>query len=143
MACNCRPFIYTVNNAEMSVAQNGNLSLGTVVHQSCDECRLNGEGIVCHGRQAFEVYGIVILSVPSAESSATRDAVISLQQDNVNVPGGIAVSTLSSGTQIVTLPLLAVVRNDTKTSSVLTIQNQSVAPVSISKCVLAVKPLRQ
>lgn len=142
MDCTCTPFIYVVNANGGSVDSGGNIPLGSIVHQMCDECSLKGDGIVCRGHRVYDVEVAVSLSVPSAQDSATRDAIISLQQDSVDVPGGIATSTLSSATQTVTLGIYSIVRNDTKTSSVLTLNNKTVAPISISNLAFTVKPLR-
>lgn len=128
MSCNCAPFIYTVNK-DVSVAAGGNIPFGTVAHQKCDECRLNGNGIICKCKQVFKASINLTYVVPSASVSSVTDSKITLLQDGKEVQGAESTVTVDSATAKVQISFDTIVRNDTNVSSVLTVNTDQAIDV--------------
>lgn len=140
MSCDYEPFVYTVAGAQ-EVDTGGAVSLGSIVHQANDThaCRqvfLDGDGIVCKGRGAFEADASIVLA-PS-DTSSTQTVSIELQQGGVAVPGS-AKSALVGGN--ITLSVPVVVRNKTCTSSALTLVNTG-AKAKVASVAMTVKAIR-
>lgn len=143
MTCDCTPFLSTVNTGVSGIQTDATIPFGSVTreHNRCCgdvSCKLDGTGIVIKGaRQAFLVSGHVTISQVDTSSSTAPTLSIELLQNGVKVQGS-EVSGSSAGT--ITLPICSVVRNDSTTSSVLTLSNTG-PEVDLVNCSVTILPI--
>lgn len=100
-----KSLIQTVNPSQQTVAENGIISLGSVIRRFGCNCRLSGNAIEVQG----EGYYTVTAAVVTAPSTAGLVAV-SLLKDGVQIPGASASATVAAADDFATLPLVATIR---------------------------------
>lgn len=89
--------LYVANTNSQAVATGGILSLGQVVHRSCQsQTTLNGNAITIGGTGYFEVNVSATFNVPVA-----GDVTLQLYKDGVPVVGATATETIITPTTVV------------------------------------------
>ena len=100
-----RALLQTVNPAVQAVAENGIIAPGTVVRRYGCNIQLSGNGQEISGEGYYRLDGTV-----TVEPTAIGNVSVSLLENGVQIPGGIASGYASAADVPVTLPLVCTVR---------------------------------
>ena len=137
MGC-CEPFAYVANANVAQVDEGGYVPLGEVVHYACGACTLNGNSVMCRGKGAFDVSATLVVSQVDTSGSTPPLLAATLTQDGQPIQGGYGAAN-SSGT--VTIPLHAVIRNDSCSATSVAVMNVGPA-VRVNGVSMTVRPIR-
>lgn len=99
-----RSLIQTSNQTSQAVANNGIISLGSVLRRCGCNCKLSGNAIELEGAGYYELAASV-----SATPTAAGPVTIAFYNNGVQIPGGIAYTTGTAGAPVA-LPLLTTVK---------------------------------
>lgn len=100
-----RALLQTVNANDQSITENGIIGLGTTSRRFGDCIVQNGNGISINGDGYYKIDAIVVLT-PTAEGNVT----IILTDNGTPIPGAIAIGSVSTVGNSVTLPITFVIR---------------------------------
>lgn len=100
-----KSLIQTTNQNPTAIAENGILSLGSVLRRYGCNCRLSGNAIEVAGEGYYKVDATVSVE-PTAEGNVT----VALYNNGVQVQGAIAYGTASAASDPVTLPIVTTIR---------------------------------
>lgn len=100
-----KSLLQTVNVSPQTVAVNGIISPGTIVRRYGCNCNLNGNAQEIRGEGYYAIEAAVSVS-PTAAGPVT----VALYENGVQIPGAIALGSVSTAGNPVTLPLLATLR---------------------------------
>lgn len=132
----CKSGIFVSNQASQSAASGSTLDLGTVIRRFGSNVALSGNGIMISGSGYYDVDATVI-----AAPTATGTVTVSLYKDGVAVPGATASMTVGTAGDIVTLPIVAMIREQCcNSSSTLTLNLSGVAS-TVTNVAMRVKKL--
>ena len=100
-----RSLIQTTNQTTQAVAENGIISLGSVLRRFGCNCRLSGNAVECVGEGYYKINANVSVA-PTAVGAVT----VGLYNNGVQVPGAIAYGSVSTADNPVTLPIETTIR---------------------------------
>ena len=100
-----KSLIYAVNLGTQAVAENGTVSLGTVIRRYGCNFSLSGNGIEVQGPGYYDLSCNVI-----AEPTAIGPITATLLKDGVAIPGATATAIAAAANDPVTLPIIGVIR---------------------------------
>ena len=99
-----KSLIQTTNQTSQTVAEDGIISLGSVIRRYGCNCRLSGNAIELIG-QGYYTFDASVTVVPTTAGVVT----VALYNNNVQVPSAIAYGTGEADSPI-TLPIVATLR---------------------------------
>lgn len=100
-----KSLIQTTNQTTQTVADNGILSLGSVLRRYGCNCRLSGNAIEIVGEGYYKVDAQVSVE-PIAEGNVT----VALYNNGVQVQGAIAYGSVTTAADPITLPIQTTIR---------------------------------
>ena len=100
-----RSLIQTTNQTSQAVAENGIISLGSVLRRFGCSCRLSGNAIEVNGEGYYKIDGNVSVA-PTAAGPVT----VALYNNGVQIPGAISYGSVSTAANPTTLPLETTIR---------------------------------
>lgn len=100
-----KAIIYTVNESAQTVAENGNIGLGTIVRRFGCNLNLAGSGIQVMGNGYYKFYSTITL-----QPTEVGEITVTAYQDNVPIQGAIATETVAAAGDSVNLNLAFVLR---------------------------------
>lgn len=100
-----KSLIQTTNQTTQTVADNGILSLGSVLRRYGCNCRLSGNAIEIVGEGYYKVDAQVSVE-PTAEGNVT----VALYNNGVQVQGAIAYGSVTTAADPITLPIQTTIR---------------------------------
>lgn len=100
-----KSLIQTTNQTTQTLAENGIISLGSVLRRYGCNCRLSGNAIEVVGEGYYKVDATV-----SVEPTATGNVTVALYNNGVQVQGAIAYGSVSTAENPVTLPIVSTIR---------------------------------
>lgn len=100
-----KSLIQTANQSQQTVAVGSNISLGSVLRRFGCNCRLSGNAIEIDGEGYYEIDAAVTLT-PNAVGNVS----VAVLKDGVVIPGAVAVGSVTTAGNSVTLPLITTVR---------------------------------
>ena len=100
-----RSLIQTTNQTSQTVAENGIISLGSVLRRFGCNCRLSGNAIEVTGEGYYKIDANVSVA-PTAAGPVT----VALYNNGAQIPGAIAYSSVSTAGNSITLPIETTIR---------------------------------
>ena len=100
-----RSKIQTVNPTTQAVAENGIITLGSVLRRFGCNCRLSGNAIEISGCGYYDVDAAV-----TVEPTAIGNVVVGLFEDGAQVPAAIGTGNAATASAPVTVPVITTVR---------------------------------
>lgn len=100
-----RSLIQTVNQSTQEVAENGIISLGSVVRRyGCNQW-LSGDALEINGDGYYKIDGAVVIA-----PTAAGDVTVALFDNGIQIPGAIATGSITTVGNSTTLPFVATIR---------------------------------
>ena len=100
-----KSLIQTTNQNPTAIAENGILSLGSVLRRYGCNCRLSGNAVEVKGEGYYKVDAVVTI-----EPTDIGDVTVALYDNGVQVQGAIAYGTAGAASDPVTLPIVTTIR---------------------------------
>jgi len=100
-----KSLIQTTNQTTQTVAENGILSLGSVLRRYGCNCRLSGNAIEIAGEGYYKVDATV-----SVAPTAVGNVTVALYNNGVQVQGAIGYGSVSTAENPVTIPIVSTIR---------------------------------
>lgn len=100
-----KSLIQTTNQTTQTVAENGILSLGSVLRRYGCNCRLSGNAIEIVGEGYYKVDATV-----SVAPTAVGNVTVALYNNGVQVQGAIGYGSVSTAENPVTIPIVSTIR---------------------------------
>lgn len=100
-----KSLIQTTNQTTQTVAENGILSLGSVLRRYGCNCRLSGNAIEVAGEGYYKVDATV-----SVAPTAVGNVTVALYNNGVQVQGAIGYGSVSTAENPVTIPIVSTIR---------------------------------